>query len=564
MIIFNKVSVKNFGPVGNQVIDIYLDRYQSTWVKGVSGTGKSYLVIESIFFALFGKPFRNINKPSLINDVNNKECIVKIYFTIQNDKFEVHRGIKPAVFDILKNGHIINTLSNNKDYQKLLENDILKMNENIFRQIVMLGSACYTPFISLPVAERRTIIENLLDLNIFSKMAAVLKIKIDVNKISIYELDIKLTNVDDKIKMLNKQKQEITKNSQNKYQQNQELIDTFLFKKSEIENSLSSIQVPKKINKKNEILGKINDLEVIVKSEKINITNMEKEKKFYQQNENCPVCKQPIKEDTKDIHLQEKENAIKDSKNKIESLTQKILSLKEMLKIVEESEIEYQKAIDLIKVKKIELKNIEDKIELLSNIVNDVEQDIEPIIKELENLEEEKVNLSLDKNKLLEEREYLNYSGILLKDTGIKSKIIEKYLPVLNKIINQNLNFFGLFIGMKFDSTFVESFSARYKENYKFEKFSEGEKSKISLSIILAFRELAKLRYSINTNLLIIDEILDSSLDKESTNKLIELFTTAFDDKTNIFVISHKDEYRHLNTILEVQKVGNFTKIKSI
>jgi len=567
VIFFNAVRYKNFLSSGNIFTEINLGAHPTTLIVGENGAGKSTF-LDAITFALFGKPFRNINKPQLVNSINEKDCVVEIEFVIGKIKYKVVRGIKPNLFEIYLNGDLLNQDAKSKDYQEYLEKVILKMNYKSFTQIVILGSTNFTPFMQLSAADRRTVIEDLLDIQIFSAMNVVVKNKMHALKDEAAQLKIQIDNTKDKIELHKKHLDELKKNTK-------EILDA---KKQEaVENrvSLSSLET-EATQKEKQIddlifltsdeefttkrFNKLNNLEAKIEG---NIQKLEKDIEFYSVNSTCPTCDQ----------------AINNKEEKVHSCNSKISELTEGLnKLKEESDAVLQR-INTIKTTQKELKSFEQDLVRINTSRSQIRKYIKKLEDEITEIEskpamsdefkaqsKELLNALQgfnEKRKTVSEQTQ-NYDIVaqLLKDGGIKSKIIKQYVPIINKLVNKYLAAMDFFVNFNIDEEFKETIKSRHRDDFSYENFSEGEKKRIDLALLFTWRSVAKLKNSVNTNLLIFDEVFDGSLDINGTEEFMKLIN-MMNEGTNIFVITHKsdqmvDKFKHT---IRFGKIKNFSQM---
>jgi DNA repair exonuclease SbcCD ATPase subunit len=568
MIFFKTLKFKNFLSTGNYFTEINLCRNTNTLVVGSNGAGKSTM-LDALCFVLFGKAFRNINKPQLVNSINQKDCLVECEFSIGNKDFRIVRGMKPNIFEIYIDGDLLNQDAASKDYQEHLEKVILKLNYKSFTQIVILGSASFTPFMQLSAADRRAIIEDLLDIQIFSTMNNVLKEKISNNK---DELQIVRNSIEKKEALLELQQEHVNKLQQN----NTDLIDK---KQQEIDatqkqiNDLQQVGIElseKVLSLQNSILDKDtteNTSKKLFQYEtkiETNLSKHKKDKDFFCLNDSCPTCKQVIQEGFKQDQiktLEEKEDQLKKG---LEQISFQIKTTQDRLKEInsvskEVQDLQIQTASNSMSINQSMkyIQKLKKEIESLKNDTKDIEEDefkLKAIQQEIAVLEETKKTLIEDKN-------YLETASILLKDTGIKTKIIKQYLPIINKLVNKNLSSLDFFVNFNLDESFKETIKSRHRDEFSYASFSEGEKQRIDMALMLTWRAVAKLKNSANTNLLILDEVFDSSLDTNGTEYLMQILHMLED--VNLFVISHKgdilqDKFRNM---IRFEKVNNFSRI---
>ena len=569
MIRFKTVQWKNFLSTGNSWTKMQLNEYKSTLIVGQNGAGKSTM-LDAISFALFGKPHRNINKPQLINTINNKDCIVEVIFSIGQNEYKVVRGIKPNKFEIWRHGTLINQSSHAKEYQKILEQNILKLNHKSFHQVVVLGSSSFIPFMQLPSGHRRDVIEDLLDINVFSKMNIILKdrnnnLKDKIKDIS-YQLDLFKNKIETQQKYINDVKklteQNITE-KKNKITKNQTDIDSLQNQNNqlsrEIESRYDDIQ-----NELNELHSKKQSLLQYNAQFKQQMAAVVKDARFYEENETCPTCDQ-------DIDSERREEKLSTSKYKAKELQSAMSKLSEESEQVDQTILTTNDTLTKMRKKQSDLHSNIQQIDRLTNEIGDIKKDISgSATADLRQAEEDLKIYNDDRNNHLEKKfELLNeysYSQVMsemLKDTGIKTKIIKQYLPVINKLVNQYLQILDFFVHFNLDESFNETIRSRHRDEFTYESFSEGEKQRIDLSLLFTWRQIAKMKNSVATNLLILDETFDSSLDHDGVDNLLKILYTLGDD-TNIFVISHKGEILDgkFENKIEFFKDKNFSKIK--
>ena len=565
MITFEKIRWKNLLSTGNIFTEIKLNETSNSLVIGENGAGKS-TILDAICFALFGKAFRKINKPSLVNSVNTKECVVEIEFRTNGKAYKIVRGIKPNVFEIYCEGVLLNQDSASKDYQEHLEKFVLKMNYKSFTQIVILGSASFTPFMQLSSNDRRTVIEDLLDIQIFSVMNTIAKQKMQENKDTLERNRLTLSSKED-LKVF------IEKNINSLRQNNEEIKNDLLSQKEDHEQSI--ITHKEEVRALNERLGTLIDeasekakskekhKKLIALQSKIesNSNRMESEISFYCDNDTCPTCRQSIDSGFK-------AEAVDTNTKKLEELNQGLRDIGDQISLCVAAINESDKLIGEANTVKNRITSINANISNLVSHINDIEDQIEKIetsdsvlIENETSLKivlEELLILNKEKSDLLSDRKYIETAISLLKDGGIKTKIIKQYLPVINKLINKYLAQMGFFVNFNINEQFEETIKSRYRDEFSYHNFSEGEKMRIDLALLFTWRTIAKMRNSVSTNLLILDEVLDSSLDNNGTDEFLKIMWDMLGD-TNTFVISHKTD-----TLLDkFQKVYRFEKHKN-
>jgi DNA repair exonuclease SbcCD ATPase subunit len=569
MIIFKKIKFKNFGSFGNTWSEIELNKNSTTLVCGTNGSGKSFALLDTITFALFGKPFRKINLTQVSNSINKKNCLVELEFSIDKDDYRIVRGLSPKIFEIHRNGKLINQDSKNIDYQGVLEEQILKMNYKTFTQVVILGSSAFVPFMQLTASDRRAVIENILDINIFTTMNVILKTKVTIAKENITDIVNKIELQKQKVEYQQKIVDNLTLRLNNDIKKIQEEIDQHSIEENNYLEEIQKLQQEKNLvglnDKIDDILQIFKKNETTISQYTFKISDLEKEVKFYEKTENCPKCKTHLTDGLK------KEN--------IESLTQNITSLEKEINSLVETNDSNEKIISIEQKNKLKIVKIDSDIKDLNSSIREIKSLIAYKTKQLAesnkiemDLVREKTVLRMEKSELIklmkesevlkEDLTYLKLAGDILKDNGVKIKIIKHYLPSMNKYINKYLRAMDFFVQFNIDEEFNEVIKSRHRDEFSYMNFSEGEKMRIDLALLLAWREIAKMKNSVNCNLLILDEIFDSSLDSVGTDEVLRLLN-ALGTKTNVFVISHKADQivdKFTNTIT-FEKKNNFSKM---
>jgi DNA repair exonuclease SbcCD ATPase subunit len=568
MIIFNKLRWKNFISTGNVFTEIILDDEASTLVIGGNGSGKSTF-LDAICFALFGKPFRNINKAQLINTINQKDAVVEVEFTTSGKYYKIIRGIKPNIFEIYCDGKLITQSAAVKDYQEHLEKFILKLNYKSFTQIVILGSASFTPFMQLAAAERRSIIEDLLDIQIFSRMNSVLKDKVATLKEDLnagkYSMDLIKEKITMQTKYINNIKQD-KQNQINVYNENinaeLEKVKTFAetaanvsFKISELEESVAD----KEANAK--MVTKYSGLKDNLSKTALKV---DKDIKFYTENDDCPTCKQTLTESFKSDMIDERKAKLTQVIDGMKSLSLKNAEVSarqdEIIQILKDV-VAQEKTFNAIQSHIIASQRyVETTRKEITNLSTET-GNIEVEQSKLTGLEQTYADHESDIRELTDKRSYFDVAATLLKDTGIKTKIIRQYIPVINKLVNKYLATMDFFVNFNLDESFKETIKSRHRDEFSYASFSEGEKQRIDMALMLTWRAVAKMKNSANTNILILDEVFDSSLDTNGTEDLMKILGML--DDTNLFVISHKgdilqDKFRN---VVRFEKVNNFSRM---
>lgn len=571
MILFKTVRFKNFLSTGNNFTEISLNNHRNNIIVGTNGAGKS-TILDALTFVLFNKPFRKINKPQLVNSINGKECVVEVEFSIGKKDYKVVRGMKPNIFEVYTNGKMLNQDAATGDQQKFLEQTILKLNYKSFTQIVVLGSSTFVPFMQLPLASRREIIEDLLDIQVFSVMNTNLKDRMKrlADDIRFTENNIDLINhkIEVQINMI----KELESKSESIIQDKTNKIEEFI-KKSQFlldENTDLNSYISEKqsqLDGQDKIATKFDNLKEFKFKFKNKVANLVKENKFYKDNDNCPTCKQGIDERFKLDKIGKNEDAIKETEIAWEKLEQEMEKVQEQLTTF--------RSISL------DITSKHSQIDKNNNLINHLQSQVNELEKEIEELNQQKDNSGEEYQVLKKLEEQLkNYEGILaahkenkdyysiaanlLKDTGIKTRIIKRYLPVMNKLINQFLQQMDFFVNFTLSESFEETIKSRHRDDFSYSSFSEGEKSRIDIALMLTWRSVAKLKNSVDTNLLILDEIFDSSLDSTGTDELSYILRT-FTNDVNLFIISHREHMvEKFDRVLKFNKVKNFSKMEEV
>ena len=568
MITFRYVRWKNLLSTGNYFTEIKLNNNTNTLVVGENGSGKSTM-LDALCFGLFGKAFRNVNKPNLLNSINGKDCVVEVEFDNNNKSYKIIRGIKPNVFEIYCDGELLNQDAAARDYQEYLEKFILKLNYKSFTQIVILGSASFVPFMQLSSSDRRAIIEDLLDIQIFSTMNGLLKDRLTNNKDMMvhYKNAIELTqqryDLQDKhIKGLKQNTEDKVTEYVSEIHGNTGAIQTL---HGEIANLSSQVETHQNmVAEKTLVENKVKQLTKLESQIESNLSKFRKDISFFAHNDDCPTCRQAIASEFKETELQTLQSKAQECEHGLTQLEVKLLE--EQTKLNEITEI--QKRIQSLQIE-IATKNtsivetnkyiakLEKLIEELKT--NKASTEIEEL--ELKTLNDTLTELKGNLRTLIDEKTYYEIASGLLKDTGIKTKIIKQYLPIINKLVNKYLASLDFFVNFNLDESFKETIKSRHRDDFTYNNFSEGEKQRIDMALMLTWRAVAKLKNSSNTNLLILDEVFDSSLDTNGTEELMKILHML--EGVNLFVISHKGDILQdkFSNVIRFEKVNNFSRI---
>ncbi|MBK02975.1 MAG: hypothetical protein CL464_11040 [Acidimicrobiaceae bacterium] len=564
MIKLKTVRFKNFLATGNRFLEVELDKEPMMLIVGKNGAGKSTL-IDAITFSLFGKPFKKINKGQLLNTVNEKELLTEIEFSVGKAEWKVRRGIKPAIFEIYHNGKIINQDARSTDYQKYLEEGILKLNFKTFTQIVVLGSASFIPFMQLTANDRRIIIEDILDIGIFSVMKNLLKERIGALKEEITELEYNIKLLQEKIKLEEKYIEEMISSSDKKRESNLDKIKetekTIAGIQSEIEGYQENVLfISASIVDQTSILKKNKDLDNYRSQIDKNLKKLNQDKKFFEDNENCPTCEQDIDADFKKRKLIDVEDDLDEMNEGLDKLVLEVEKVVTRISEITECNGKIQDQETLITRRYSDTQAHQTYINRLREEMSEYN------LQEIDTNKKRLMENELDENKksrlrYVEQRRYYDILNTILNDKGIKTRVIRKYLPVINKHVNNYLKDMDFFVNFQLDENFNESIKSRHRDDFSYYSFSEGEKKRIDISLLLTWRDIASMRNSVNVNLLILDEIFDASLDQAGVDDLMKLFNIL--KGTNLFVISHKLDILDdkFPSKITVEKVNNFTQL---
>ena len=569
MILFKTIRWKNILSTGNFFTEIHLNKSPNTLVIGTNGAGKS-TILDALCFGLFGRPFRKIKKDLLLNSINNKEAVVELEFQIGDRDYKIIRGIKPNVFEIYCNGNLVDQDAKCKDYQEHLENLILRLNYKTFTQVVVLGSASFTPFMQLSPTDRRTIIEDLLDIEIFSTMNTLVKLKLselkELTQQNKFDTDLVIEKINlqkQNIEEHKKHNEEEVKNKQDEINTNNEQITKLQSDIGLINKHIEQLQA--KISDKDTVSAKSKKLVQVEAKLENNKTKIKKDIQFYEVNDHCPTCKQ-------DLDTDFKTEQVKERNTKLTEIEDGIVKLEEAL-------AEVNTRITEINNTAIKISEHQSEIIKMNSSIQSINKYIVKLNTEINLLVTKKDNMEVDNEKLKElrdtlsvltesqkevstEKHYYDFASSLLKDTGIKTKIIKQYLPVMNKLINKYLASMNFFVDFNINESFEETIKSRYRDEFSYYNFSEGEKFRIDLALLFTWRQIAKLKNSANTNLLILDEVFDSSLDTGGTDEFMKLIHELGHD-SNVFVISHKGDqlFDKFRSVIKFQKRNNFSEV---
>ena len=571
MILFKRISYKNFLSTGNQPIEIALDMSQTTLIVGTNGSGKSTL-LDALCFVLFNRPFRMIKKEQMVNTINNGDCIIEVEFDVGTKNYIVRRGIKPNLFEIFCDGKLINQDANNIDYQKYLEQNIMKLNYRSFIQVVLLGSSSYEPFMKMKPRYRREVVEEILDIRVFGLMDLILRSQQS-------DLQKKLTEVRHQAELI-KTKYETEakylKTLETKGSDNQRVQENKLS-----QNEKNRLEYDKKLQSLNEAIAvsqnelsghetvnkKIKDLEKYETKIEQNLDTHKKTLKFFKENDSCPVCTQSIDTKFKEEKCNHETTTISKLESGLSQLVEELTKQEEKLTGYGKISTKIQEMnLDIAKITSslTALKTHSDQIQLEISTASQKDTDIENIELELEQMRVDLKEADLALSKVQEEKDYVDVLREILNDKGAKAQIIRKYVPIMNALINKYLQAMDFYISFNLDEEFNETVKSRFRDTFNYNNFSEGEKMRIDLALLFTWRDIARMKNSTNTNLLILDEIFDSSLDGQGTDDFFKIIKTL--EKENIFIISHKGDilFDKFTNIIKYEKVQNFTQLGTI
>jgi len=567
MIYFQIIRWKNLLSTGNSWTEIRLDKHPLTLMIGKNGAGKSTL-LDALTFVLFGKPFRNINKPKMINSINDSNMVVEIEFRVKNKHYKVIRGQKPDIFEIYQDNTLINQDASSRDYQKHLEKNILGFNVKSFNQIVIVGKASFIPFMKLKADERRMIIEDLLDIEIFSTMNRVLRVKVKNIHDSSEDIKKKINTIMEKIELQKKYINDSKKSNEENIEKKRQEVSNNQIQITNLSNDSNLVQrhitiLEQKIQDESSVRENIQKLEKFRIKIDGNINNLGKEIDFYTNNSTCPKCKQDINNKESMINgCKHKKDELQSGIKKLEiqqsTFEERLTAIKDVHSKISSHQMEMTRILSSVTEIQKYTQKLLNEINELSNkkpISDDLLQVSKDLYSQLEKLNHERKDI-------IDKKAYYDMAALLLKDNGIKSKIIKQYLPVINKMVNKYLTSMDFFVDFNIDEEFKETIKSRHRDSFSYENFSEGEKLRIDLALLFTWRAVAKIKNSMSTNLLILDEIFDGSLDDTGTEEFMRLLNT-FGNEANIFLISHKGDILQdkFSNVLRFEKVGSFSEI---
>jgi len=569
MIVFNKIRYKNFLSTGDAFTEIQFDKAESTLVVGENGAGKSTF-LDALCFGIYGKPFRNVNKPQLINTLNGKGLLVELDFTIGKNTYKVRRGIKPNIFEVYTNGKKHDELADARGMQTWFETNVIKMDQKSFSQVVVLGSANYIPFMQLPSIQRRQVIEDLLGINIFSLMNTLLKDKINNNKDDIAESDHAVDKVEIELNVMGDFKAKAS-------QKRKQMIKDYEERRTDTQKSILKVNgdiqdLQEQVNVKQESIADeektrktIDQLRSLYAKVEDKVRRIEKEIEFFETNDDCPTCKQHIDDAFKQGHVCSREESKQETEAGLSQMDVELENRQRRLSDITTVINDINDLNQKISQKNGELtglqRSLEEVVDTIAELTNESAEEADNKKKERD-LKKQLKELQAKKEELVNQREVLKVASVLLKDGGIKAKIIKQYIPVMNKLINKYLAQMDFFVNFELDEEFNETIRSRFRDAFSYDSFSEGEKMRIDLALLFTWRAIAKLRNSASTNLLIMDEVFDSSLDNTGTDELLRIINDLTKD-TNTFIISHKGDtlFDKFNNVIKFEKVKNFSRI---
>ena len=571
MVIFHKISWRNFLSTGNTPIEINLRESPTTLIIGKNGSGKS-TILDALCFALFNKPYRIIKKDQMINTINNADSIVEVYFSIGPKAYKVRRGIKPNIFEIYQDGELLNQNASGVDYQKYLETNILKLNYRSFCQVVILGSSSYEPFMKMRASYRRDVIEEILDIKVFASMNLLLRSKQQELTKDITTLRHSVDLIENKVNLQEQHYNELSKRDTDQIDVKQKDITKaqndkrdYMFRIESLNKEITQNQL--QIADKTKVSAKMTQLQKLEAKIDQNLKTHKKALKFFEENKNCPTCTQDIKEEFRQDKIDEERRAVVKLQDGYKQLLSEITKQEEKIS-------NFDKVSERIRNIETNVAKLNTSIDELKRYSDRLEDEIEKlriedtsglnIKEEIVRLKQELVKTKEDRDKVIDEKRYIDILRQIVDDSGARAQIIKKYLPVMNKLINQYLQSMDFFVSFHLDEEFKETVRSRHMDTFNYNNFSEGEKMRIDLSLLFTWRSIAKMKNSVNTNLLILDEIFDSSLDGQGTDDFFKIVKGL--TKENIYIISHKGDimFDKFTNILKFEKYQNFTRIANV
>ena len=568
MIEFKTVRYKNFLSTGQQFIEVPLNTGGTTLIIGDNGSGKSTM-LDALCFGLFNRPFRDIKKDQIVNSINEKDCLVEIDLQIGSNKYTIKRGIKPAIFEIWCNDKMLNQDAASKDYQKHLEDNILRLNFRSFTQVVILGSSSFVPFMRLRARHRRQVVEEILDIEIFSRMNLLLREKNKAKDEEIRSAEFSVNLFNEKISDQDKHIQDLQYRNKQSIESKEAQIEKEEAGKKQYQEDIKDLEkeisvLRDKILDETDVKNKhmkFHQLEAKLES------NCNKHKtmlKFFEDNDECPTCKQTIDETFKNNEIEEKKKKIDEIETGMSQMAKDIVKIEARMKTINDTAVAIREKEMLIERYKTSIENVDRYIRSVRSEVDDLRDEKESTGEAkgvLKQLNESHKEAELNKIKLKDDKLYLDTARELMTDTGIKTKIIKQYLPIMNQLINKHLQRLDFYVNFTLDDEFNETIKSRFRDAFQYNSFSEGEKLRIDLSILFTWREIAKIKNSTNTNLLILDEVLDSSLDSSGTEEFMKIINSLSNE--NVFVISHKGDILvdKFTQVIRYEKYKNFTRV---
>lgn len=571
MILFKTLRWKNFLSTGNTFTEISLNTHNHTLIVGENGAGKS-TILDALSFALFGKPFRKVNKGQLVNSINNKQLLVECEFVIGSNSYLVRRGIKPSVFEIFQEGILINLDAASNDYQELLDKQILKINHKTFSQIIILGSASFTPFMQLPAAARREVIEDLLDIQIFTTMNTLLKERATKNKSDIIEADYQVSLKENTIEIEQQHLADLKKDNASHVEQKNVQISNYNQKIKDTEQKTTILLqevslLQDSISDYAKIKSRQQKVETLFRQIELRADKLMKETEFFSTNSDCPTCRQDIA----DVH---RDTIVTAAKTALEEIAQGKSKLTEEQNKINERLTSIASVMDDIATKQNNINANQVQVQTWEQFIGSIKQEMEQLTTvgefsvnkdRLKQLKKDLEEFQSQRKTLIDQRALIEIASILLKDGGIKTKIIKQYVPIINKLINKYLAAMDFFVNFELNENFEETIKSRFRDDFSYASFSEGEKARIDLALLFTWRSIARLRNSVNTNLLILDEVFDGSLDSQGNDELLKIIQTLTEG-SNVFIISHKtDAYLDkFERVLKFEKVKSFSRLISM